>query len=619
MALREIGATLKLDGEKEFRKGMADAARGLRVLDSELKASSAAFAGNERSLESLTAKGKLFESKVAQQKKVVEALSRAVKESGQMYGEASAKTDGYKIKLNNATAALAKMERELEQNGQAMSELSQDTDRAASKMDKLKRSAKEMNATLKRAGEGLGNVGQKMSMGVTAPVIAGIGLATEGTREFRQDLGKLDAAFKTTGHGVETGRKLFADFYGIIGEDDTSIETVNHLAQMTKNQKELADWTTIATGVYASFGDSLPLEGLTEAANETVKVAKVTGPLADALNWVGISEDEVNEKLETMNSEQERSAYLTDLLTGKYKKIAAEYRNINGVVIDANQSQAALRLEMADLGNKLEPIVTKVVRAVTKLVDAFNSMPEPMQDMIIKFGLITAAIGPVLMVVGKAMVFFALFGDKLAGVTGAGAKLAGFLPRLGTLIAGLSNPVGWAVLAVAGLIAIFAKLWQTSPKFRNWVRGLADSLQNGLKGAINSVVDQLNWLIEKINKLPGIEINTVGKMTKSSGTSGWADFRQLPGNAQGTRNWKGGPTIVGENGWEIAWLPEGTDIRSHGESKAMMGRSQTVYHSGTVYHVFQTNDRNTVATIAEEIRTGNRRLPQGVTTLPFGY
>lgn len=619
MALREIGATLKLDGEKEFRKGMNDAARGLRVLDSELKASASAFAGNERSLESLTAKGQLFERKVAQQKKVVEALARAVKESGQMYGEASEKTDGYRIKLNNATAALAKMERELEQNSQAMSELGSDTSRAAKMMDKLERKAKEMNASLRKAGEGLGNVGQKMAMGVTAPVIAGIGLATEGTREFRQDLGKLDAAFKTTGHGVDAGRKLFTDFYGIIGEDDTAIEAVNHLAQMTKNQKELADWTTIATGVYASFGDSLPLEGLTEAANETVKVGKVTGPLADALNWVGISEDEVNAKLETLNSEQKRSAYLTDLLTGKYKKIATEYRNMNGVVIEANKAQSGLRLEMADLGNKLEPIVTKVVRAVTKLVDAFNSMPEPMQDMIIKFGLIAAAIGPVLMAVGKAMVFFALFGDKLGGVTKAAGLLRGVIPLLGTVLGALTSPIGLVVVAAAGLVLAFKKLWDTSPKFRNWVRGLADSLQNGLKGAINAVVDQLNWLIEKINKLPGIEINTVGKMTKSSGTTGWADFRKLDGNAQGTRNWKGGPTIVGEQGWEIAWLPEGTDIRSHSESMAMLGRSQKVDHSGIVYHVFQTKDRTTVATIAEDIRQGNRRLPQGVSSLPFQY
>ena len=228
--------------------------------------------------------------------------------------------------------------------------------------------------------------------------------------------------------------------------------------------------------------------------------------------------------------------------------------------------------------------------------------------------------GNLMKVTGGLIKLFTKFGGALLNLaTKIGPLVIQFATRLGPMIAGLTSPIGLSVLAVTGLIAIFAKLWQTSPKFRNWVRGLADSLQNGLKGAINSVVDQLNWLIEKINKLPGIEINTVGKMTKSSGTTGWADFRQLEGNAQGTRNWKGGPTIVGENGWEIAWLPEGTDIRSHGESKAMMGRSQTVDHSGTVYHVFQTNDRNTVATIAEEIRTGNRRLPQGVTTLPFGY
>ena len=617
MALREIGATLKLDGEKEFRKGMNDAARGLRVLDSELKASSAAFAGNEKSMQALTNKGTLFEKKVAQQKKVVEALSRAVKESGQMYGDASAKTDGYKIKLNNATAALAKMELELEQNSQAMAELGNDTSRAAKMMDKLERKAKEMNASLRKAGEGLGNVGQKMAMGVTAPIIGGITLATEGTREFRQDLGKLDAAFKTTGHGVETGRKLFADFYGIIGEDDTSIEAVNHLPQMTKNQKELADWTTIATGVYASFGDSLPLEGLTEAANETVKVGKVTGPLADALNWVGISEDEVNAKLEKFNSEQERSAYLTDLLTGKYKKIAAEYRNINGVVIDANQSQAGLRMEMADLGNKLEPIMTKVVRAITKLVDAFNSMPEPMQDMIIKFGLIAAAIGPVLMAVGKGMVFFALFGDKLGGVIGIGGRLITAITRIGPAIAALATPVGIAVAAVVALIAIFAKLWATSPKFRNWIRELGDGFGNYLKSKINGFIEDINTIIALANRLPGVDVKPVNTLTLSSGTTGWADFRKLDGNAEGTRSWKGGWTMVGEKGAELAWLPQGTDIRSHGETTRMMNQSLTI---GGLVRIEGVNNMNEVVGVAElvakQIEQGDRRLAGRVRVMP---
>ena len=46
-------------------------------------------------------------------------------------------------------------------------------------------------------------------------------------------------------------------------------------------------WTRIAAGVYGTFGDALPIEGLIEAANETAKTGKVTGVLADAINWAG--------------------------------------------------------------------------------------------------------------------------------------------------------------------------------------------------------------------------------------------------------------------------------------------------------------------------------------------
>lgn len=71
----------------------------------------------------------------------------------------------------------------------------------------------------------------------------------------------------------------------ILGESDRSVEAVNHLAELTNNEQELAEWSTIAAGVTAKFGDSLPIEGLTEAANETAKVGQTTGVLADALNW----------------------------------------------------------------------------------------------------------------------------------------------------------------------------------------------------------------------------------------------------------------------------------------------------------------------------------------------
>ena len=95
----------------------------------------------------------------------------------------------------------------------------------------------------------------------------------------------------------------------------------------------MSEWTTICEGVYATFGDSLPIEGLTEAANETAKTGTVTGSLADALNWAGISEDEFNEKLAACNNEAEREALIRSTLTGVYDEAAAGYeKNAAGIL-----------------------------------------------------------------------------------------------------------------------------------------------------------------------------------------------------------------------------------------------------------------------------------------------
>ena len=121
----------------------------------------------------------------------------------------------------------------------------------------------------------------------------------------------------TSGKTADSARQSYSDFYAILGESDRSVEAVNHLAKLCNTEEELAQWSTICAGVSATFGDSLPIEGLTEAANETAKVGQVTGPLADALNWAGISEDKFNRQLALCNSEQERAALITSTLAGR--------------------------------------------------------------------------------------------------------------------------------------------------------------------------------------------------------------------------------------------------------------------------------------------------------------
>ena len=80
-------------------------------------------------------------------------------------------------------------------------------------------------------------------------------------------------------------------------------------------------------------------------------MGKVTGVLADALNWVGISEDKMNERLERTSSEAERNRILLETLTGSYDDAAdAFYRN-NEQLVQARKNQAALSAMTAKLGN----------------------------------------------------------------------------------------------------------------------------------------------------------------------------------------------------------------------------------------------------------------------------
>lgn len=140
---------------------------------------------------------------------------------------------------------------------------------AAGGLDKLGDSAEDAGKGFGAADVAIGtfiaNGVQSLISSVGEAIGSIVALADE-TREYREDMAKLDTAFTTAGHSTETANEAYSSFYKILGESDRSVEAVNHLAELTKNEEEVAKWGTIAAGVTAKFGDSLPIEGLTEAA-----------------------------------------------------------------------------------------------------------------------------------------------------------------------------------------------------------------------------------------------------------------------------------------------------------------------------------------------------------------
>ena len=188
------------------------------------------------------------------------------------------------------------------------------------------------------------------------------------TREYREDLGKLETAWESAGKSTEDATELYKNFYSVLGETDRSVEAVNHLAKFVETEQDLATWTDICTGVWGTFGDSLPIEGLTEAANETAKVGDLTGVLADALNWAGVNEDEFQASLDACNTESERAALITETLNGLYKDAAENYRENNQSVIDARKATSDYDDALADLGEQMEPVNTAIAEMKTQFI-----------------------------------------------------------------------------------------------------------------------------------------------------------------------------------------------------------------------------------------------------------
>lgn len=209
--------------------------------------------------------------------------------------------------------------------------------------------------------------------------VAGLLALESATEEYRIAQGKLNTAFEAAGSNANMAAYAYGEFYKILGDTDTATEASQLLSKLSTDGEDIAYWTHIAAGVYGEFGDSLPIEGLIEASNETAKVGEVTGALADALNWVGISEDEVNEKLSSMSDETERADYLMNLLMDTYDSSADVFWEANASLVAAREAQTQMDASLAKLGQAVSDVKTNVT---ADFLPAISQMTEGLAGML---------------------------------------------------------------------------------------------------------------------------------------------------------------------------------------------------------------------------------------------
>ena len=193
----------------------------------------------------------------------------------------------------------------------------------------------------------------------------------ESTREYRLEIGKLETAFTAAGHTTEEATETYQAFYSILGETDRAVEVSQHISKLCDSEAEMKAMTDACIGAFALFDDSLPIEGLVEAANETAKTGQLTGVLADALNWAGSSEEEFQKKLDACNTERERTSLIIAEMTDLYGEAAAEYKKTNKEIIEATKAQENLNAAMARIGKIFEPVATAWTNFKASVVNFF--------------------------------------------------------------------------------------------------------------------------------------------------------------------------------------------------------------------------------------------------------
>lgn len=138
-------------------------------------------------------------------------------------------------------------------------------------------------------------------------------------------------------------------------------EASDRFYKLAESENNLSRWTKIAAGVYATFGDSLPVDRLIEAADETSRTGKVTGALADALKWAGISEAQFNEQLEFSSDTGYRSRMIMDQLTHSYADAADSFDESNKTLIESRRVMADIDEATAELGEAVAGLKDEIV------------------------------------------------------------------------------------------------------------------------------------------------------------------------------------------------------------------------------------------------------------------
>lgn len=441
-----------------------------------MKKVTSAFDENENAQENLTQQTEVLQKQMDNQRKKIELLTEYQEKATQKMREAAKAVEAARQEYGENSIELQRAQREYEQTENAVRQTTIQINKSETAYNKLAKEMKDTQAQADRLDGDLDDVADSLQEGESAAfdfgdalkagllseaITSGIGALKDGvkslvedTKEYRTIMGSLEASSQKAGYSAEETSEIYKNLYGVLADPQTAATTTANLQAIGLEQEQLTEVANAAIGAWATYGDSIPIDSLSEAINETIQAGVVTGTFADVLNWAGTNEDEFNTKLEDAADSSERASIVLDELSRQgLPELGEAWRNSNKDLVEANENTADFEETSAELAEKIAPVSNAVQKG-------FNGILEAAVDMLdgIDTDKLVDGIEDIFDVVEDLVKFVLRNGDKILALIGGIA--AGFAAwKIGSIISDFISKIK----AADGVLKLFNTTMAANP------------------------------------------------------------------------------------------------------------------------------------------------------------
>lgn len=509
-----IGPQIGIDGYADFTRSMKNIISQSKELASEMKLVTSAFDKNDTSQEKLTAQMQVLTKQIDLQSKRVDLLAdrysesekkvselrSALQKAVQQYGKTSKEAQNAAAALDRQEAAASKAKTEYNNARTALNKMNSELGDLEKQASSAADGVDDVTDSLKDADSAANSLDFGDILGAEAIIESGkgiidiIGQTIDEVSDYRKIMASLDVSSEKSGYTADETSESYKRLYGVLGDDQTTATTLSNLQALSLSQDRLNGFIDSSIGAWAKYGDSIPIDGLAEGINETIRCGTVTGTFADVLNWgsregetFGVTlkenteankewndavadattvEDFFNLALQDASTEAERANLVYQAMASQgLEEAGQQWRDQNQDIVAANEAQAAFSENAATLAERVAPAINAVkvgfndlftaalqmtegidFQAVANAISAGFSFLIDNKDVIIED---LAAIAT-----GIAALKLVKLGSDIASVISGASTLVSVFPALGGVVTALTGPFGLAIAAVTGAVLI---------------------------------------------------------------------------------------------------------------------------------------------------------------------